>query len=285
MLRVLIFILMFIVVQSVQALTFMSINTEWFWDELEPHEGQIAVGPVGHGATKSEVDLEAFAIATLIQFHDADVVGLIEVEGDAVVDRIQAYLPNGWTSVFRKGRDNFTGQDVALLTRIPVIAGTANNLANAEKGTSVDGTVEAKPSKVLAVGLDDQGTTYFVMVTHLISKRSTNDKKREAQAHAIRKVVVDQMPNFNHIVVMGDLNDLPGSSTLKRIRGLDDTSPDLAQSAVTTGTDRDFSYVFQGEHQLIDHILVSSSIATNADFRSVDLGPISDHRAVLLSTQ
>ncbi len=64
------------------ALTFMSINTEWFWDELEPHEGTIAVGPVGHGAHAKEVELEAFAIATLIQIHQADVVGLVEVEGD-----------------------------------------------------------------------------------------------------------------------------------------------------------------------------------------------------------
>ena len=91
------------------------------------------------------------------------------------------------------------------------------------------------------------------------------------------------MADVDHTIVMGDFNDTPGSPTLKRIRGigLRDGKPTLAQIATVSGPNADFTHVFKGKKNLIDHILVSPSLASGAKFYTVYLGPISDHRAAV----
>ncbi|TOD02127.1 hypothetical protein CGJ72_24940, partial [Vibrio parahaemolyticus] len=75
--------LLCLVCLQVQAITISTINTEWLWDYKEPHEGQV----VGYEyddiypPTRKEYEMEVFALALVIKAIDADVVGLIEVEG------------------------------------------------------------------------------------------------------------------------------------------------------------------------------------------------------------
>lgn len=83
----------------------MSMNMEWFWDEKLPHDGQIAFGAVGYPPNRPEVELEARVIGQIIIYNRLDIVGLVEVEGCSVVERILAYLPRGWNPGFKKGRD------------------------------------------------------------------------------------------------------------------------------------------------------------------------------------
>ena len=266
------------------AITVMTANMEFFWDSKEPHEGaRIVFGTIGSPPSPHQVQLEAFAMAQVIRQQKADVVGLTEVENRDVVDLIRGYLGKGWKVVFKKGRDTGTGQDVAILHRFRVVRGSIDNWSDASKGESVDGTKKAKPSKVLGVKLRHGQETFYVVVTHLISKRADNDNKREAQADAVRKVVAARMADVDHTIVMGDFNDTPGSPTLKRIRGigLRDGKPKLAQIATVSGPNADFTYVFKGKKNLIDHILVSPGLASGAKFYTVYLGPISDHRAAV----
>jgi hypothetical protein len=260
----------------------MSINTEWFWDHVEPHEGQTAIGPRGNAPSERAVNLEAFAIAQMILAHQANIVGLVEVESENVVDLIVSYLPAGWTRVFVRGRDTFTGQDVALITSFDVISGTATNFGTL---TGTD-----RPSKILGVGLNVGTSQLYVIVTHLISKRSSNDAKRLRQAQHIRPQAISVLGSgFDHAVILGDINDEPGSPPLNALLGLNDTSGNFIQTAITTGPDAAFSFVFDGRQQLIDHILLSPTLASVFDIsnaeqrlRGIDLGPISDHRAVMV---
>lgn len=268
MLRVLMFIVSLIFSFFVQATTVLSLNTEWFWDGQEPHEGQIAVGPSGIPPSKKQVELEAFVIAQIINHRKADIVGLVEVEGESVVKKIANYLIGDWNTVFLKGRDTVTGQDVALLTKFDVIADTMNSLKGI-KGKYKN--KEATPSKVLSVGLKDGSETYLVTVAHLISKRSSNDDKRAAQANAIAKYVNSKKTNYDHLIVLGDLNDTPSSEPIKQI---------LSAGLNLISDSADYSYVYQGKKQLIDHILVSKSLSQNADFESFDMGPVSDHLGI-----
>ncbi|MDF4734282.1 endonuclease/exonuclease/phosphatase family protein [Vibrio parahaemolyticus] len=269
--------LLCLVCLQVQAITISTINTEWLWDYKEPHEGQV----VGYEyddiypPTRKEYEMEVFALAQVIKAIDADVVGLIEVEGRHVVEDIAAYLPE-WNVVFVEGRDTFTKQDVAILTRFSVIEGTASNLPEF-KGTSSVTKKPVQPSKVLAVGLKDERKNYYVVVAHLSSKRNNSeekDAKRAAQAEAIRKAVVTNWSSYDHVIVMGDMNDLPDSKPLKTLLGEFDDGDKLVQVA----TDENYSYIYRKKKQLIDHILVDIGLS-NAEFKNMDLPKsISDHR-------
>ncbi|OMH26587.1 endonuclease/exonuclease/phosphatase family protein [Motiliproteus sp. MSK22-1] len=262
-------ITLLMIAANVQALTVMSINTEWFWDEEKPHEGTQPFGPKGKPPSTKQVELKALALAQIINQNKADIVGLAEVEGRAVVKRIIPYLDGEWNIAFRQGRDSKTGQDVALITKLDLIAGTVTNFPDAKgvyKGR------QARPTKVLGVGLRQNGQKYFVVMTHFISKHDKNDKKRSAQANAVARAVVKQARSYDHMIVMGDMNDTPNSVTLRQIRS--------AGLTLISGED-DYSYVYKGKKELIDHVLVSKSLAEGASFKSVDLGPISDHHAVV----
>jgi predicted extracellular nuclease len=242
----------------------LSINTEFFWDSKLPHDGQIALGAVGNPPSEKYVQLEANAIALHIMYNDADIVGLTEIEGENVAKQILNYLPKEYKLVFKKGRDNFTGQDVAIITRYDVI-GEPNNFKGIEG--NYNGTKKV-PSKALAVKLKKDSETYNVVVAHLISKRSNNDNKRAAQADAIVKYLNSKT---GHNIVMGDLNDTPSSTTLNL----------LVKSGLNIINKNEYSYTYQNKKQLIDHILISDSLKSGATFKSFDLGAISDHRAVI----
>ena len=259
-----------------------TLNTEWLWDTSEPHEGQIVgydEGDIRPPNTREYV-LETFAIAKTIESLDADIVGLTEIENENVAEEILKYLKDDWKVVFEKGRDTYTGQDVAILTRLDAISGTVTNFPD-YNGESDDGRIKKRPSKVLGVGLKDGNETYFVVVTHLLSKRSSNDDKRYAQADAIRNAVIDQYGQYNHFIVMGDMNDLPGSDVLQKLKGERDDKTNLLQPASSS----DYSYVYEGRKQLIDHILVSKDLAEGGTFWSVELPEaITDHRVVVFES-
>jgi len=267
----------------------MSINTEWFWDELPPHEGGIALGAIGNPPSAQYVELKAWAIAQIIEEAGADVVALIEIENGDVARRIADFLGTDWSVAFDKGRDNATGQDVAVITPHNVDIASITNFPTSSG--SAPGAANVRPSKVLGVEVEIDGEDYLFVVAHLISKRNpSNDPKRLAQADAIRLEILGRFSTVDHIVIMGDLNDTPGSPPLNRIRGLDDSQPVFIQTGRVGGSNPSFSFTFQGVDQLIDHILLSPSlqgaldaIPINAQHQSIDTGVISDHLAVVVT--
>lgn len=272
-------VLLLLLTANSYATTIIALNTEWLWDTSEPHEGQV----VGYAQdnirppSPKEYILETYAIAKTIEAYDADIVGLVEIENEAVAQKIKSFLSDEWSLAFMKGRDSYTGQDVAILTRYDVIPDTLSNLPDFEGNA---GGVTKKPSKVIAVGLkDDAGKTYYVVATHFLSKRSNNDTKRLAQADAVRQAIKAQFNNYDHFVVLGDINDLPNSPVLKRLRGLDDQETNLVQPADIS---EDYSYIYDGRKQLIDHILVDAQLASGGKLETILLPEaITDHRMVV----
>lgn len=263
---------------SVYGQTFMVFNVQWFWDEETPHEGSVVQDFDDFPFSKRFVDLKAYAIANLIVRSGADVVGLVEVENENALDRIRDYLPDEWESVFKKGRDTFTGQDVALLTRLSVERDTITTFD--EINGRYRGTTK-RPSKVLGVGLESDGTTFFVINAHLLSKRRNSlskDRKRAAQANAVFQAAEQHYGSYDHVVVMGDLNDVPGSAPLKELRGLNGSGDlKLVQTAPTDGS----VISIKKYNEVIDHILLTESLAAAcSSLQQVNSGPISDHNAM-----
>ena len=170
------------------------LNTEFFFDTEEPH-GQV-VGKSVSVPTAEQYEAKARTIAELIDTHGVNIVGLVEVENRAVLEKVKSYLadPDDWQIAFDEGRDTYTGQDVAILTKFRVVPGSETNFPEEREVFFVDDQErDVNPSKILGVELKIDNQPFYVLITHLISRRSSNDAKRLAQATVVRRQAVKGM--------------------------------------------------------------------------------------------
>jgi predicted extracellular nuclease len=113
----------------------------------------------------------------------------------------------------------------------------------------------------------------------------------EVQRHKIAALVNGFVENIMkkdkkaHVVVLGDLNDFPFSRTLEIMKG--DELTNLVESL--PANDR-YSYIYQGNSQTLDHVLVNHRLAQaaeldivhmNADYNKAN-GRVSDHDPLLV---
>jgi predicted extracellular nuclease len=261
---------------SVQALTVMEINTEFLWDHLEPHEGKI-IGTKKNPPSKEEYVDEIRFFAKLIHQNKADIVSLVEIESCRVAKHVAKALKStgeDWYVACKKGRDRHTGQDVAALSRTPFIKSSITTFKNFS--SSLNGN-KIRPSKILgAVTTLPTGEKVAVIVAHLVSKRGNNDAKRLAQAKAVSKARNDMHSRLgvSHAIVMGDMNDTPKSPALRALL--------VGSVPLTNPADnRDCSYIYRGNCQLIDHILISKSLS-GGSLKHIDMpDTYSDHHAII----
>jgi uncharacterized protein len=141
--------------------------------------------------------------------------------------------------------------------------------------------------KPLATEFIFNGQKLFIIANHFVSKRggSPSDVQRVKQAEIVNEFVgkILEVDPQAKVIVLGDLNDLPDSLTLKTLEGniLENLTASLPAS------DR-FTYKFRGNPQLIDHLLVSENLSRVAqpeiDIVHVNVGftkPVSDHDPVI----
>ena len=152
----------------------------------------------------------------------------------------------------------------------------------------------APSRKALAGEFEMDGRRLFVIACHFKSMRSTNRREedyakqqRHAQAEVVRDFAADLLAcdSGAAIVLLGDLNDLPGSKTLKLLKGerfhnLLDDQP----------RGQGYTRRHGGQPQALDHILVSPALRpgaaariphVNSDGASGNGEPASDHDPVL----
>ncbi|GAB3590073.1 endonuclease/exonuclease/phosphatase family protein [Angustibacter peucedani] len=118
------------------------------------------------------------------------------------------------------------------------------------------------------------GQTLFVIANHFASKGGDDpvlgrwqpptrysEEKRHAQAEAVHDFVRDlqQADSSSKIVVLGDINDFEFSQTADTLVGSINALVDLPR---TLPRGERYTYVFDGNSQVLDHILVSRSLAT-----------------------
>lgn len=265
------------------------LNTEFFFDHKEPH-GEV-VGEAVPVPTAEEYEAKAKTIAELIDTHNANIVGLVEVENRSVLEKVKYYLasPDDWQIAFDEGRDTYTGQDVAILTKFRVVPGSVTNFPEEREIYFVeDQEQDVNPSKILGVELNIDNQPFYVLIAHLISRRESNDAKRFAQATVVRRQAVKGLMADKNVIVMGDMNDTPATPVINRLRGFDDIWGDFLQTANAVQADDRYTYLHEGQKNLLDHILISPSLRD--EFHSVeegkqceiiDVSGLSDHRAIL----
>ena len=89
--------------------------------------------------------------------------------------------------------------------------------------------------------------------------------ERQAQAAAVAgfvDAIAEEAPNAN-IVVLGDMNEFEFISPLET---LENSGGGLVNLTNTVDEDEIYSFIFQGNSQALDHILVSDHLADGASF-------------------
>jgi exonuclease III len=193
-------------------------NTEFMFDGLDG-EGQ-ANFPWKDDPVLARAHRDS--LARVIRTLDADVLMLQEVENLETLQMLvaESLVDLGYTAYLVNGRDNFTGQDVGLLSRLPVEE-VGRTDERAPVGTTGD---DYGVSKNLWARLNLGGVPTTLIGVHFLARPDDLDRKprREAQAEVIRRLVEQETAAGRAVAVLGDFNDF------------DATVPDRAGSVPIT---------------------------------------------------
>lgn len=131
--------------------------------------------------------------------------------------------------------------------------------------------------KPLAAEFVFNGHTVFAIVNHFNSKGGDDPlfghlqppvRGSEAQRHQQAAVVRDFVQGIlaidagANIIVLGDFNDFEFSETLNILK----SGPGLVDLVDTLPPNERYTYVYEGNSQVLDHILVSANLAANAEY-------------------
>lgn len=205
----------------------MTINTQWLWTPFDKNVD----GSLKHLKDMSETKYleELRFYSKQILSRKIDVVALSEIENEQVanelVQLLNAKFGATWRAYFVQGRDTATGQDVAILSRLPYVSGskTAFNFPSG----SISGAGKSKKlSKILGAQFWVDTTAgkkkLGVITAHLLSKRNETKKKaldRQKQALGLEKAISIYKNETDALIVMGDFNDYLSSPALTTIVG------------------------------------------------------------------
>ncbi|ANF97050.1 S-layer homology domain-containing protein [Paenibacillus bovis] len=157
----------------------------------------------------------------------------------------------------------------------------------------------ANSRKSLAAQFVFQGQQVIVVANHFNSKggdqalygaaqppQRISEVQRAKQATLLNRFVQDTLAHNSsaNIVLVGDFNDYQFSNTLQILKG-----NELTNLVETLPENERYSYVYEGNSQTLDHILMTAGLAAqakldivhlNADFMEAD-GRVSDHDPLL----
>lgn len=291
-------------------LTVMALNCEFMWDGVAPEEGAASVTFPWKGNQKlAEAHMKQ--VANLILRGNPDIVSLEETENLHAVQVLndKFLAGRGYKAYFVQGTDTFTGQDVALLTRIDPDGGKIER--DNRIGTS--GTETSGVSKNYFAKMTVGSAKIALIGLHLLAQPDNVKRmpKRQAQAAVIRDLAVDLTKQGRQVIVLGDFNDWDGapdsrdfkddkpiSTVLATIRGMDPANPNdnlvsaasfmPKESRYSDFWDQNNDNVIQSpqEFSMIDHILLSPALAAEVEDAYIphdeDPRVVSDHFPVVV---
>ncbi|MFQ5568112.1 MAG: endonuclease/exonuclease/phosphatase family protein [Rhodothermales bacterium] len=254
-----------------------TLNTEFMFDGF----GEEGRATFPHKGNPEKARAHRNRIGDIVRMLDADVVMLEEVENcramQLLVDESLAGM--GYDVHFVQGNDRFTGQDVGLLSRVPV-----EKIGRTDERTNVgasDDTYGVSKNMYARLMLGDVPTT--IIGLHLLARPDDPDRKdrREAQAEVIRRLIAQETEAGRDVIVLGDFNDFddqtldigdhrPITNVLERIKAAGPDPDDDLRNLIaevpqierfTSFYDRDQDgRVGPGELSAIDHILLSPAL-------------------------
>lgn len=256
----------------------MTINAEWLWT---PFDKKVD-GSLKHLKDMSELDYlaEISFYTQQIQAKNIDIVALSEIENEQVAEEIVRKLGGKWKVYFKQGRDTATGQDVAIISRLPYVKDSLTDFDFPAGFIAGEGKAK-KLTKVVGaqfwINKGSEKQKLGVITAHLLSKRNENKHKasnREKQALGLKLAIEKYRAETDALLVLGDFNDQLNSSTLAII--MDQKLNTYKEcSNFSTGINLNESKRWLRH---IDHLLYSG-LSCTAQYK-VDLQKFSDHPAI-----
>lgn len=294
------------------AITIAAMNVERFFDTVnDPGISDPILTPVALDGRLKKVSL---AVRTLL--NNPDIIGLEEVENltalGLIADRIASEGGPTYTPYLIEGND-VGGIDVGFLVRTDRVSITSvtqlgSSLTYLSPCTNTQELLNDRPTLRLRATSIVGGNTYSVFVNHLRSLNGVGDTttctlstdgarvraKRAAQANYVAGLVqteLTEIPAAN-IVLVGDFNAFDVNDgyvdVVNTIAGTPAPSTQVLAATTTPGYApltnllsllpgaQRYSYVFDGNHQTLDHALMNPAakslfmgggyIRVNADF-------------------
>ncbi len=244
-----------------------------------PGEGEFTVASVNlRRFTSQRLDQAAAAIRDML--GSPDVLGVQEVEDLATLQALAARLDGQYLAFLEKGNDP-SGFDLGLLVKSSRVT---------VEGVSQEGRNEEfndRPPLVLRARVAGEPVT--VIVNHMRSRLDIEDprvqEKRRRQAEYLAGLV--QSLAAVNVVVTGDFNSFEFTDGYVDVMGIVTAQAGLTNLIETLEPPERYSYVYNGDAQALDHILVSAGMRArltrfayarfNADFP--ETSRLSDHDA------
>ena len=143
----------------------------------------------------------------MIGKYQAELVALVEVKNRDCVELVQKHLNHKefWEIIFLEGRDTFTGQEVAVPSKFPVIKETVTNFPGQWSNYNYQGKSKSvRPYKDCELSIHGQSVYLNCKLTY-VSKRSENDAKRLGQAKVVRQQSIRALEKGQNVILMGYL--------------------------------------------------------------------------------
>ena len=248
------------------------------------------------------------AVGAVVRQLDADVVLIPETENLNALQRMvdEVLSDQGYTAYLVDGRDDFTGQDVGLLSRVPVdTLGRVDERLPVGLSDRIYGV-----SKNLWARMTLAGMPVTLVGVHFLARPDDPERsdRRETQAEVIRQFVAAEAAAGRQIILLGDVNDFddqtldrrgskPITNVMERLKavgpGPDDdlvnVLSDVPQAErFTSFYDRNANDRFdEGEFSAIDHLLLSPALYRRVRevryVHSFDPREVSDHFPIVVT--
>jgi|GEM_PF-6964181 hypothetical protein len=206
--------------------------------------------------------------------------------------------------IYRTDRVNFIAKGSATATDDVLVEGSGENITLSLNPGRIDPTNNAfdDSRKPLAAEFEFKGEKVFMIANHFNSKGGdaplfgneqppvlVSENQRREQAEVVNQFVQEILAANSdaNVVVLGDLNDFQFSEAVDTLAGSQLTN----MMEQLDDSDR-FTYVYEGNSQVLDHILVSDSLVGSTEVDAIHInsvyaeyGPIgivSDHDPIMV---
>ncbi|MFQ6102543.1 MAG: lamin tail domain-containing protein, partial [Anaerolineae bacterium] len=228
-------------------------NVENLFDFRAPHPSDLPQPTV----FEYKLDLTKTANA-ILAMGAPTIVGLQEVENIGILDDLaeqEVIAEYGYAPVLIEGTDS-RGIDVGYLVR-----SDRATIVSAASYPAPEGLTSRPPLLItVTLHLEDEDATVYVLNNHFTSMsggEKPTEPRRIAQAEwnvtLVERILADE-PQAN-VVVLGDLNSFYDSPPLDELR-----QAGLRHVYEFTAPFRPYSYIYEGESETLDHILLTPSL-------------------------
>jgi len=227
-------------------------NVENLFDFQDPNPSdppKPSLGEYKHKLSKTAEAIRAMGAPTIVGLQEVENIGVLEdlAEQEAIVEfDYRPFLIEGTDS---------RGIDVGYLVR-----GDQATVEGAAAYPALEG-LTSRPPLLITVTLKLEGNpTVYVLNNHFTSMsggEEATEPRRNAQAlwnvTLVERILAAEPEAY--VVVVGDLNSFYDSLPLDSLR-----EGGLRHIYEFVAPDRPYSYIYQGESETLDHILVTSSL-------------------------